>query len=418
MDWTIMTRLAIALAIGLIIGLERGWQNEQDKAGANASGLRSFGVMSLLGGLAGLLGLEFGVGLVGILFLGAALVVTASYWLTAQQTKDLGTTTELALLLTFALGTLALTGLAAEAVAVAVVASALLTFKQELHQSLSKLNRQELLATLQLLLIAAVALPFLPNEGVGPWEAVNPRTIGLLVMLIAAIAYAGYFAVRILGERLGLLATAVLGGLVSSTAVTVAFSQKAKQGQGSLSILGAGIALASGTMAVRLLVEIAVVNTSLLQRLVPPIACLALVPLAAAVVVSRRTLDVPTTGVVPLNNPIDLKSALAYGLVLTLLFLAVRATEAWLGEKGIYLLSAVSGIADVDAVSLSLAEAAKQGLSESVAYFGVLIAVAVNTVVKASIVFAIAGRKLARWCASILLVALAMSFTVALSLAA
>lgn len=412
MDWTIMTRLAIALAIGLIIGLERGWQNEQDQAGANASGLRSFGVMSLLGGLAGLLGLEFGVSLVGIIFLGAALVVAASYWLTAQQTKDLGTTTELALLLTFALGALVLTGLAAEAVAAAVVASALLTFKQELHQSLSKLNRQELLATLQLLLIAAVALPLLPNEGVGPWEAVNPRTIGLLVMLIAAIAYVGYFAVRILGERLGLLATAVLGGLVSSTAVTVAFSQKAKQGQGALSILGAGIALASGTMAVRLLVEIAVVNTSLLQRLIPPVSCLAFVPLAAAVVISRRKLDIPTTGTVPLNNPIDLKSALTYGLVLTLLFVSVRATEAWLGEKGIYLLSAVSGIADVDAVSLSLAEAAKQGLSESVAYFGILIAVAVNTLTKASIVLAIAGPKLARWCASILLVALAMSFMV------
>lgn len=413
MDWTIMTGLAIALAIGLIIGLERGWQNEQDQSGANASGLRSFGIMSLLGGLAGLLGAEFGAGVIGVMFLGAAAVVAVSYWLTAQQMKDLGTTTELALLLTFALGALALTGLAAEAVAAAVVTSALLTFKQELHQSLSKLNRQELLATLQLLLIAAVALPLLPNEGVGPWEAVNPRTIGLLVMLIAAIAYAGYFAVRFFGENLGLLATAVLGGLVSSTAVTVAFSQKAKQGQGSLSILGAGIALASGTMAVRLLVEIAVVNTSLLQKLAPPVACLALVPLAAALVVSRRNIDIPAESTVSLNNPIDLKSALTYGLVLTVLFVSVRATEAWLGDKGIYLLSAISGIADVDAVSLSLAEAANQGLSESVAYFGILIAVAVNTLVKAGIVFVIAGKRLARWCASILLVALASSFTVA-----
>jgi uncharacterized membrane protein (DUF4010 family) len=414
MDWTIMTRLAIALAIGLIIGLERGWQNEQDKAVANASGLRSFGIMSLLGGLAGLLGAEFGAGLVGVMFLGAAAVVAGSYWLTVQQTKDLGTTTELALLLTFALGALALTGLAAEAVATAVVASALLTFKQELHQSLSKLNRQELLATLQLLLIAAVALPLLPNEGIGPWEAVNPRTIGLLVMLIAAIAYAGYFAVRFFGENLGLLATAVLGGLVSSTAVTVAFSQKAKQSQGSLSILGAGIALASGTMAVRLLVEVAVVNSSLVQRLIPPVACLALVPLAAALVVSRRKGDSSGANAIPLNNPIDLKSALTYGLVLTVLFVAVRATEAWLGDKGIYLLSAVSGIADVDAVSLSLAEAAKQGLSESVAYLGILIAVAVNTLVKASLVLVIGGKQLARWCASILLVALGMSCVVAL----
>ncbi|MEM9906535.1 MAG: MgtC/SapB family protein [Cyanobacteria bacterium P01_D01_bin.44] len=412
MDWTIMTRLAIALALGLIIGAERGWQVRKSSEERVAAGIRSFGFMGLLGGLGALLALEWGSGLLGVIFLGFALTVTVSYWVTSQQTQDFGLTTELAMLLTFGLGALVVSGYEAEGVAIAVIVTTLLSFKQELHWSLEQINRQELLATLQLLLIAMVALPLLPNQSMGPWQAINPRTVGLLVMLIATISYVGYFAVRLLGERVGLLVTAILGGLVSSTAVTVAFSRRAKLGEGNLTALGAGIALASGTMAVRLLLEVAVVNPSLLRLLIPPMACLAIVPLLAAVVIGRLHPAAAAQAPVSLKNPIDLKSALTYSLLLTVLFVLVRATEAWLGGAGIYLLSAISGIADVDAVSLSLAESANTGLSDAIATFGILIAVAVNTLTKATIVALIGGWKLARWCATILLTALGLGLTV------
>ena len=404
-----MTRLAVALILGLIIGAERGWHHHQDSEGASAAGIRSFGFVGLLGGLGALLALEWGQAVLGVFFLGLALAVAVSYWLTAQRTEDMGLTTELAMLLTFGLGALVVSGYEAEGVAIAVIIAALLSFKQELHWSLAQLNRQELLATVQLLLIAMVALPLLPNQNLGPWQAINPRTVGLLVMLIATISYVGYFAVRLLGEQVGLLITAVLGGLVSSTAVTVAFSRRAKLGQGHLTLLGAAIALASGTMAVRLLLEIAVVNLSLLRLLALPITCLALVPLLAAIVIGRRQTTSTVPAPVMLKNPIDLKSALTYGLLLTILFVLVRATEAWLGGTGVYLLAAISGIADVDAVSLSLAESAKGGLSEAIAALGILIAVAVNTLTKTGIVAVIGGWKLARGCATILLAALGLS---------
>lgn len=431
MNWTVITRLAIALALGLIIGTERGWQSQHDselnresaresdlepeEVSDAAAGFRSFGLVGLLGGLAMLLANTFGPILLAAIFLGFSTVVAVSYWLTARRTEDYGITTELALLLTFCLGALSTGGYEAEAVASAVVIAVLLSFKQEMHHYLSKLNRTELLATLQLLLIAMVALPLLPDQNLGPWQAINPQTVGLLVMLIAATGYIGYFAVRLLGERTGLLLTALLGGLVSSTAVTVSFARMARIKQGTPMLLGAGISLAAGTMAVRLLVEIAVVNTRLLPFLVPPISCLAAVPLVAALGLSRlqdRAIDPPDKAhprpAVELDNPIDLKSALLYGVILTVLFVLVKATEVWIGRSGVYLLSAISGIADVDAVSLSLAASATRGLSEQVASFGILLAVTVNTLVKAGIAIAIGGWRLARWSATILLVALGL----------
>jgi uncharacterized membrane protein (DUF4010 family) len=202
-------------------------------------------------------------------------------------------------------------------------------------------------------------------------------------------------------------------------------------------LLGAGISLAAGTMAVRLLVVIGIVNAHLLRSLVPPITCMALVPLVATWIITQRlsrlsrlsrpshcsllTLPPQPSELQParqkpasppepvkLGNPIDLKSALLYSVGLTLLLVLVRAAEAWLGASGIYLLSALSGIADVDAVSLSLAASANNGLSTQVAAQGILIAVAVNTLVKASIAIAIGGWQLARWSTTILLLSLSL----------
>jgi uncharacterized membrane protein (DUF4010 family) len=419
MNTTITLRLAIALAIGLIIGMERGWTSRDSHKGLRIAGIRSFGFVGLFGGLSALLAEQFGAVVIAVSFLGLALMVGLSYGLTVQKSQDFGITTELTLMITFMLGVMVGKDFAAEAVAVAVVMSALLGFKEELHRSLARLDRQELLATLQLLLIAVVVLPLLPDRNLGPWDALNPRSIGLLVLLIAATSYIGYFAMRLLGTRVGLLATAMIGALVSSTAVTVSFGRMARHGQGSVAILGAGISLAAGTMAVRILAEVSIVNPALLPTLAPPIAVLAMVPLIAAGAIALRkesepqTPSTPSTSDVELKNPIELGSAVGYGAVLAVLFVSIRAVEAWFGKSGIYALSALSGITDVDAVSLSLAQSAKVDLPLSVATAGILIAAMVNTLVKAILATVIGGWKLARWCASILLAALALSLAIA-----
>ncbi|MGB8703214.1 MAG: MgtC/SapB family protein [Thermosynechococcaceae cyanobacterium] len=419
MNPTITLRLAIALAIGLIIGMERGWSSRDSHKGLRIAGIRSFGFVGLFGGISALLAEQFGAVVIAVSFLGLALMVGLSYGLTVQKLQDFGITTELALMITFMLGVMVGKDFAAEAVAVAVVMAALLGFKEELHRSLTHLDRKELLATLQLLLIAAVVLPLLPDRNIGPWAALNPRSIGLLVLLIAGTSYVGYFAMRLLGARLGLLATAMIGALVSSTAVTVSFGRMARRSQGSLAILGAGISLAAGTMAVRILAEVSIVNPALLPTLVPPIAVLAMVPLIAAVAIAlrqesaRQNPSAPSNSEVELKNPIELGSALGFGAVLAVLFVLIRAVEAWFGKSGIYALSALSGITDVDAVSLSLAQATKVDLPLSVATTGILIAAMVNTLVKAILATVIGGWKLARWCASILLTALVLSLAIA-----
>ncbi|MGB8701120.1 MAG: MgtC/SapB family protein [Thermosynechococcaceae cyanobacterium] len=419
MNPTITLRLALALAIGLIIGMERGWASRDSHKGLRIAGIRSFGFVGLFGGIAAVLAEQFGAVVIAVSFLGLALMVGLSYGLTVQKSQDFGITTELTLMMTFLLGVMVGKDFAAEAVAVAVVMAALLGFKKELHRSLAFLDRQELLATLQLLIIAVVVLPLLPDRNLGPWDALNPRSIGLLVLLIAGTSYVGYFAMRLLGARVGLLATATIGALVSSTAVTVSFGRMARRSLGSVAILGAGISLAAGTMAVRILAEVSLVNPALLPTLTPPIAVLAMVPLIAAGAIALRkeselqTPSTPSTSDVELKNPIDLGSALGYGAVLAVLFVSIRAVEAWFGKSGIYILSALSGITDVDAVSLSLAQSAKVDLPLSVATAGILIAAMVNTLVKAILATVIGGWKLARWCASILLAALVLSLAIA-----
>ena len=406
-------RLAIALAVGLIIGMERGWKTRKSPTGFRVAGVRSFALIGLFGGISALLGEKFGVSLLAMTFFGLALMVAVSYVMTVRDTQDFGITTELSLLITFILGSLAVSGFESEAVAGSVVMATLLGFKRELHQILRKLERRELIATLQLLIVAVVALPLLPNSNIGPWEALNPRTIGWLVLLIAGISYIGYFTMRIFGSRIGLLATAIVGGLVSSTAVTVAYGRMARKEKGNFALLGAGISLAAGTMAVRLLIGVGIFNPALLPWLVAPVALLAMVPLVAAIVIATITKQNTSSAEVKLNNPVELGAALGFALVLSILFVLVRAAQSWFGDTGIYALSAISGIADVDAVSLSLAQATRGNLPLAVGSTGILIAAMVNTVVKALLATFIGGWFLARWCATILLSALGLSLIAA-----
>jgi uncharacterized membrane protein (DUF4010 family) len=414
MNLSLTYRLAIALAIGLIIGMERGWQSRESLPGSRVAGFRSFAFVGLFGGITALLAAKFGGIILAINFLGLTAIVSIAYGLSFKTSGDLGITTELALLITFMLGALSGSGYEAEAIGVAVVMALLLGLKQELHQTLKWLDRRELIATLQLLILAAVVLPLLPDQNLGPWEALNPRAIGFLILLIAGISYIGYFAMRLFGAKTGLLATAVLGGLVSSTAVTLSFSRMARTAQTNMALLGAGISLAAGTMAVRILLEVAVVNSALLRLLVLPLALLAITPLVAALAIAFRQKATASTTALELRNPVELGTALGFGAMLSLILVLVRAFEVWFGNAGIYALSAISGITDVDAVSLSLAQSTRANLPLSVGATGILIAAMVNTLVKATLATAIGGWKLAKWCASILLTALGFSVIAAL----
>jgi len=259
-----------------------------------------------------------------------------------------------------------------------------------------------------------VLLPLLPDRDLGPWGAVNPRVIGLLVLLIAGLSYVGYFAVRVLGANMGLLLTALLGGLSSSTAATVAFARRARAAAGNPALLGAGIALACATMAPRVAVEIAAVNRSLLAALWPTLAVVTFVPALGGIVVALRAAREGTTDIA-LENPLQLKAALVFGALLSTLFIVTEGLQRWLGPGAIYAIATIAGLFDVDAVSITMAEsAARDSLPPAAAARGIALAVLVNTGAKAVLAAAIGGLPMLKSASAILAVALAAGTVTAL----
>ncbi|MDJ0509926.1 MAG: MgtC/SapB family protein [Crocosphaera sp.] len=412
MDLAVATQLAIALILGLIIGLERGWKTREDPHGQGDGGIRNFGLSGLFGGITAVLGAKWGIGILAVGFMGFSILIATSYVLTAQKSKDYGTTTEIALLMTFLLGIMVVSGWMIEAVAIAVIMAWLLGLKKELNRYLLLLKRRELIATLQLLLIASVCLPLLPNNNIGPWQAINPRSIGLLVLLISGISYLGYFSIRILGNKMGLLLTGFFGGIASSTALTLSFSRMAKTRQDITILLAAGIALANGMMSPRLLIEIMVVNGSLAQQLLLPLLVLGMTPLICAFVLIWRLSPSKSTTSIKISNPVELGAAIQYALLLAILSVLVLAVQDWFGEGGVYLLSAISGLVDVDAVGISLARSANDTIASEVAIMGTLLAVTMNTIVKVGMTAIIGGKRLAYWCAGILFASLGLTMIV------
>ncbi len=396
MDESLWHRLAVALGIGLIVGLERGWKTRDQHAGQRLAGLRTFALAGLSGGILAAVSLpdRFIVLAAGTLVVGALIV--GGYWISVREQRDFGMTTELAMLTTFGLGAVAVLGAPFEATAAGIVMALLLGFKTEFHAVIARLERRELLATLQLVAIVAVLVPLLPDRELGPWQAVNPRVVGLLVSLIAGVSYAGYFAVRMLGARLGLLLTALLGGLSSSTAITVAYARRSHSETAQRPLLAAGIGLAAAMMAPRLALEIAAVNRSLLVALWPTLTVLALVPLAAVVsAVIRPAKQTPAD--VALSNPLQLSTALGFGALLVALFIASEGLRTLLGDAGAYAVAVIAGTIDVDAVSVAFATSAARGtLDAATAERAIAAAVLVNTAAKGVLAAAIGGVPMLR----------------------
>jgi uncharacterized membrane protein (DUF4010 family) len=407
-------RLAIALGIGLVVGLERGWKTRDQHGGQRLAGLRTFAIAALCGGVLAALSLpdRFIVLGAGALVVGALIV--GGYVISVREQHDFGMTTELALLTTFGLGAVAVIGAPFEAVAAGVVMTLLLGFKTEVHAAIQRLERRELLATLQLLALAAVLLPLLPNRELGPWQAVNPRVVGMLVLLIAGLSYVGYFAVRVLGARLGLALTAVFGGLSSSTAVTVAYARRARSAPQHAALLGAGIALAAATMVPRLVVEIGAINAALLLDLWPTFAALTLVPLAAVGYLQLRSRNAAPADV-KLSNPLQLYAALGFGIVLVVLFSAAEGLRRAVGDAGAYAVAAIAGVVDVDAVSLAMAESAARGaLDSTVAARAIALAALVNTAAKGVLAASLGGISMLRTASLVLGTALGVATATAL----
>lgn len=390
----IFYHLGVALAIGLLIGTERGWKDRETDEGGRVAGLRTFGLIGLLGGGTALIARELGVLLLGFAFVALAGVLTAAYVANlGRRPDDAGITSLIAALLTFIFGALAVLHQVLVAVAAAVVTTLLLDVKPVLHRWIDVIQAKELRAALKLLLISVVVLPVLPNQGYGPWQAINPYEVWWMVVLIAGISFAGYLAVSVGGAHKGTLFTGLFAGLASSTALTWHFARLAKREPKMTPTLAIGILIACGTMLPRMAAIAVLFNWNLLRALLPPALVMTLVIYAVALWQMRRVSARLETAP-PMENPLELKFALTFGVLLAVVLLLTKALDAWLGHAGLLLLAAVSGIANVDAITLSLARASREGDLVVVAVTGLVIAAAANSVVKAAIAALIGGRAL------------------------
>lgn len=360
------TTLVIALGIGVLVGLERGWEQRQALDGSRVAGIRSFALLGLLGGVSGLLGQALGGAVVAMALAAVAALVVSGYLMSVRMQGGQGITTAVAMLVTFALGVAVAVGFQQEAAASAVVMAILLGLKSEIHDWLGRINRQELVAALQLLLLSVVVLPMLPDRGIGDLSSINPHRLWWLVVLVASISFCGHFAVRLLGQRQGTLVTSLLGGLASSTALTVQFARRSRAHPALSGLLAAGIILAGATVPARMVIEVAVVNPELLGLVVAPLALMAVAGVVAGVVLVWRSGE--TQDQEPLETrPFRLSMVLQFALLLGLISLAGELARRYLGDTGVYALAALSGLADADAITVSLASMAREGLAPAVA---------------------------------------------------
>lgn len=392
-----LLNLLLALALGLLIGAERGWERRGAEEGTRLAGIRTFGLIGLLGALWAVLAAELGEILLGFAFVAFAGLVIISHGRQVRAEKDYGITTLIAALLTFVIGALAMRGHQTEAASAAVVTAFLLSIKPLLHGWIRRIEERELLATLKLLLISVVLLPVLPNQGYGPWSALNPYELWWLVVLIAGISFFGYIAMRLFGAGKGTLLTGFFGGITSSTATTLHFSRLAGQGM-QPAVLAAGILIASATMFPRMLLEIAILNRSLVLPMLAPLLGMlaaALIGIAWLWRLAIRTSD--RTVEAPLSNPFQLLPALKFGLLLALVMLATAALHAWLGHQGLYLAAAISGVADVDAITLSIARMPGIEHDLDAARGALTLAAIINTLFKGLLAAVIGGAALARY---------------------
>ncbi len=379
-------RLAVALALGLLVGMERGWKGRELAPGERVAGVRTFTVLGFLGGLAALLTLATNAATLAATVLAAGGLLGLNHWYTlTRQDADVGATTLMAALATFGLGALAGLGELAVAAAGSVVLAIVLGVKQELHRFVARLDHRELMAGLELLAISVVLLPVLPDTAYGPVGGINPYEIWWMVVLIAGLSFLGYAAVRVAGAAHGVMLTGLIGGFASSTVIALNMGRLAQRdaAAGTAPLLAAGAAAALATMFPRVLVIVAAIAPAsavpLAWALVP--GCLAM--LASVAWRWRRAAGVSDTQSLLPRKPFELRTALEFAAILTVITLLVEAVRRALGDQGLYAVALLAGLFDVDAISLSFAQMIADGrTAASVGVLAVVLGVLANMLAK------------------------------------
>ena len=351
------------------------------------SGIRTFVILTLLGFISGIFLHLFSTWIfLGVL--GSVAVLIISNYLVSARQGDKGMTSELASIFAFLLGVLVVHGLIEISLAVTVILVLTLSSKFRIKTFVGKITPPELYDFITFVVLALLVLPFLPDEtyGTPPYDVLNPKEIGWVIILTSGLGFFGYILIKFLGANKGILLSGILGGLVSSTAVTWVFSKKSKEHDEISAQCATAILAASSIMFLRVLIWTSVFNQTIFKELVPGVLLILAVGLVTTVFIYRKNKKHPIQDAqIPLGKPLDLKGAMIFGLIYALILLLVSYANEYLGESGTLISSAIAGLSDVDAITISVSKLAGIKLDLDLASKAILIAVMTNTLVKLGI---------------------------------
>jgi uncharacterized membrane protein (DUF4010 family) len=382
-------RFGISLAIGILVGIQREF-SFRDPNKEHAAGVRTFALMALIGSSSALISeilnsaLPFVFAMFSIsLFLG----INYSY---ETRRGHNGLTTEVSCVMVFLSGALAFWDYLTLSVALGVVTTLLLSLKQEMHQFAHRLTQKDVFASLKFAVITVIVLPVLPNQNFGPepLNLFNPFKIWLLVIFISGISYIGYILMQVVGPRKGIGLTGLLGGIASSTALTLSFTQRSQSEKSYGPTFALAIIIAWTVMFPRVVVEVAVLNQELLSLIVLPLSLPLITGLLYCIYLYFSDRKKETEQEMNISNPFELRPAIKFGLVFTAILAISKLAVDYLGDTGVYVSAFLSGIADVDAIALTLAELSRgsDGIAIDIAAQGIILAALANTLSKGAIV--------------------------------
>ena len=404
MEWTTLRDFAIALMIGALVGTEReNYKRGEDRSGV--SGLRTFILLAMAGAVSSWLGSRIGTPwlFIATLIIAAGALIAGRVMNGRIRPESMGLTTEVGALCVCLLGGMTMLGYPELAVVLGIVTTTVLAYKKPMHGVVSKLDRDDIYAGLRLLIASFIVLPLLPNRTLDPWNALNPYSLWLLVILISTLSLVGYIATRWLGPGRGTALTGLTGGLVSSTAVTLSFARGGRESEemDAGDRFALGIMIAWGVMFLRVVAIVAVIHLPLLKILAIPFIAMSIIGLLTAGYFYRRCFRTrlksePTSRDVPLKNPFSLTKAAKFGLIFAIILVAVKIVEKRFSSQGLYLVSILGGLTDVDAITLSLAKWAKSGGDAATAVKAIVMASLSNTFVKCGFVVFLSSGALKR----------------------
>lgn len=385
-----MKDFLIALVLGALIGLEREY--DRYRTGKHDyAGIRTFPLIALFGALSAYLGSIVSVWIFVASVLVMGFIIGITYIALERRSKTYrGATSEIAGFITFFIGALVFYDQVLIAVVLSVIMTIILYLRTFLHTFAKKIKAIELADTLKFAVIAFVILPFLPNQNYGPFGIFNPYVVWLMVVFISGISFVGYILLKWFGEK-GIALTGILGGLISSTAVTMNFSQRSMHEKKIYPTLVLGVILANGIMFIRILVEVLVLNRELFPRMLIPLLTLALITAIFSYFLYKNSRKVASK--IKLGSPFTIVPALKFGVIFAAIIAIVKIADVYFASKGVYIISFISGIADVDAITVSLSQLAKSSISLETAENGIIIAVLTNIAVKGGIAMWFGSRE-------------------------